>query len=438
MFKVILRNWQKIAIVLSLGGLLIVTFCVKQWHYQNILSVNDVLLQKTLKSTVKIDQVLSYSPAKMTLIVSSDSWPGRLLVRLNYALPLMVNDQIDVTGIPQSHFSTDRSFANFRQLNDIWGGLEKPKIENTVPHRIDFFSFLHQTKDGLKFFLAQHFSTDVTGVLAGVLFGDTDYVSLGLKDDFRYAGLTHLMAISGENMTLLGQMMFSLFAFLSLRRRTLLVIIVLSVFTIFVGASASVLRAYLMAIFAMLALYLGRPYLARRSLIVVVLLVYIYNPYIVIYDIGFQLSCAATFGLLFFSPLLRHWFRIIPWEVIRSNVSITLAATVFTTPITLYYFGSFSLLAPLINIFFAPLLSLLFAYGYLFLILTIVPIVGDVFSVCLEQIMQLAVWGIHYSGQLATYFLVDYSPSFLLVVVFYGGLIAILSCRFVALEKFPG
>ena len=193
-----------------------------------------------------------------------------------------------------------------------------------------------------------------------------------------------------------------------------------------------------MAIFAMLALYLGRPYLARRSLIVVVLLVYIYNPYIVIYDIGFQLSCAATFGLLFFSPLLRHWFRIIPWEVIRSNVSITLAATVFTTPITLYYFGSFSLLAPLINIFFAPLLSLLFAYGYLFLILTIVPIVGDVFSVCLEQIMQLAVWGIHYSGQLATYFLVDYSPSFLLVVVFYGGLIAILSCRFVALEKFPG
>jgi competence protein ComEC len=196
------------------------------------------------------------------------------------------------------------------------------------------------------------------GLASGILVGRRDRVDRELAADFTTAGVSHVVAISGWNIAVVAAAVAAPLRRLSRGRRALAILVVIAAYTLVAGASPSVVRAALMAAVALTARELGRPGRAAAFLGLAALLMLLVDPSVV-GDAGFQLSVAATAGLLVWAgPLADRlamvgWLRVPGW--LREALALSLAAQLATLPIVLASFGRLSLVAPLANLAVAPL-----------------------------------------------------------------------------------
>ncbi len=198
------------------------------------------------------------------------------------------------------------------------------------------------------------------GLAAAMAIGLRDLVAKDVSDDFRTAGLSHVVAISGWHICLLAGLVGGLLGRLSRRRRSLVVLFVVCAYAILAGGSASVLRAAVMASVALLARESGRRGSAAAALSLTVVAMLVVQP-ATIADVGFQLSAAATAGLLVWAAPLRAWLaarapRLTPGWLLEA-LAVSLAAQAATLPLVLLTFGRLSLVAPLANLLVAPIVA---------------------------------------------------------------------------------
>ncbi len=198
-------------------------------------------------------------------------------------------------------------------------------------------------------------------LLAGILLGIESEIPEPVEQAFNVTGTTHIIAISGFNITIIASIFISaLGRQLGARWGAIAAGVAIAVYTVFVGAGASVVRAALMAGLVLLARRLGRREDALASLAATVVLMSLANPN-TLWDVGFQLSFAATLGLILYADPLQDWFteRIL-WRVPKEQAEklgglvgefllFTLAAQVTTLPLTALYFRRISLVALLAN-----------------------------------------------------------------------------------------
>lgn len=174
------------------------------------------------------------------------------------------------------------------------------------------------------------------GVLAaGMLWGGSEGLSRQTKEAYRRVGLLHIVAASGYNVTLVTSWILST-CLIWLSRRWALGVTMIGVviYMLLAGWQPSIIRAGIMAILAMLGLILGRERDAKWLLILTGVVMLAWNREL-ISDIGFQLSFAATWGILWLAP--------------RGDLGTTLAAQAMTTPLILHHFGNLSVISPLVN-----------------------------------------------------------------------------------------
>ena len=206
---------------------------------------------------------------------------------------------------------------------------------------------------------------DEAELLTGILYGDQD-LSDTSRDLFRRAGLTHLVAVSGSNVTIVVNLLFPLALALGLRRRPAFWVVSagLTLFIGFVGFSASVLRAALMGWLVLVAREVGRIAWTDRLLLVAAAFLTLTNPWLLAFDPGFALSFLATWGLLAWSPIFsRALSRIPETGGIREAASTTCGATIMTVPYVAWAFGQMSLAGLLTNLFALPLVPWIMAWG---------------------------------------------------------------------------
>lgn len=198
-------------------------------------------------------------------------------------------------------------------------------------------------------------------LLAGILVGMERWISPEVRQDFNATGTTHIIAISGFNITIIAALFTNLFRrLLGLRRGMLLAGLGIALYTLFVGADAAVVRAAIMGSLVLLARLLGRPTHGLASLAVAAILMTALDPH-TLWDVGFQLSFAATLGLMLYSPPMEAWFiRVISrWldkekarklaSPVSEFVLFTFAAQITTLPISMIYFQRLPLLSILAN-----------------------------------------------------------------------------------------
>ena len=213
------------------------------------------------------------------------------------------------------------------------------------------------------------------GLLSGILLGIENDIPSSLELAFQKTGTAHIVAISGYNMALLAGLTLQL-----LRKRfslwwaLLLAIITITLYTILVGAAPGVIRAALMSSLAMTAQLIGRKQAGPFTLVVTIAVLCTFNP-LYLWDAGFQLSVAATFGLVLYADRMADWFARIAGqhlpsvlvEKIKAPVGeyflFTLAAQVTTLPVILYHFERFSLSAFLANPLILPVQPLIMVLG---------------------------------------------------------------------------
>ncbi len=197
------------------------------------------------------------------------------------------------------------------------------------------------------------------GLAAGILVGSRELVDRSVANAFTTAGLSHVIAISGWNIGVVGAAMVAMLGWLPRRPRSLIVLLAIVLYTLVTGASASVVRAAAMGAAVVVARESGRRGTAATALAIAVLTLLLADPQMVT-DVGFQLSTAATCGLLAWAtPLNRALAARLPRWIPRSLVetlAVSLSAQAATLPLILLEFGRLSLVAPLANLLAAPLI----------------------------------------------------------------------------------
>jgi len=188
-------------------------------------------------------------------------------------------------------------------------------------------------------------------LLAGLLVGEKRGLGESLTESFRRAGVIHIIVLSGYNVALVINYVFLCLAFFLSRRFALLSSgIVALLFMVMVGASETAIRATLMALIVLLAKAFYRPADGLRILFVVAAGMAIWNPYLVLFDLSYQLSILATFGLIVFSERLVPYLTWLRSKSLIETVSTTLATQIAVLPLLIYSVGQVSLVSLLTNV----------------------------------------------------------------------------------------
>ncbi len=246
--------------------------------------------------------------------------------------------------------------------------------------------------------LMRVFDEPFSSLAAALLLGVRSDIPYDIKEAFRQTGLTHVLALSGFNISILINSIARMCGFLPRRLRGVVTIGIITLFTIMVGAQASIVRAAIMGSISVLAEIIGRPYDSKRALFVSAAVMVIIEPSILT-DIGFQLSFAATAGIIFHAKKCEKWMVFLPEKFgLRGNFSTTMAAYVWTLPVIMWHFDGISLISPLVNLVVLPMIPYLMLGSFCSLIfgfLTALPTML-LFKLMLFVIMGTAQTGVGY------------------------------------------
>lgn len=214
-------------------------------------------------------------------------------------------------------------------------------------------------------------------LMSGILLGNESGISDNVREAFNRTGTSHVIAISGANLIVVIQVLLGLLKPpLGERRAGWATIAGVAAYTIFVGGDPAVVRAAIMGSLSLLAVQWGRRAYGLTSLAFSIWLMTLLNP-LTLWDIGFQLSVAATAGLVLLSDdfvhilqrILQRGFaqattrQITQW--LSEPVAVSLAAQITTTPLILVYFGRLSIVSFLANLLIAPAQPYIMTTGWL-------------------------------------------------------------------------
>ena len=311
---------------------------------------------------------------------------GLVLIRAPRFPLYAYGDRLRVTGLLETPPSYESfSYRDYLARQRIYSWIEEPQIEYlSGGHGLFLYRGLLALKAHAQDVLARLLPDPEASLLTGILLGVDTGLPRRLSDNFSATGTTHIIAISGFNISIItGLLMGTLGHLLGRRRATVPTIVAIALYTILVGADAAVVRAALMGVLYVLGRRLNRPTWALNSLAVAALGMTLLDPFI-LWDVGFQLSVAATVGLVLYTPPLEEGMRRLLTRrlsapqadrvigLVSEALLVTMAAQITTTPIILYHFRRLSLVTLLTNFLILPAQQGVMIWGGMALILALV------------------------------------------------------------------
>jgi len=267
------------------------------------------------------------------------------------------------------------------------GRLEFPEIENKEAGRAkgEVGTMIYELKRKIEEVYRRTLPEPQASLLSGIVLGSKAGMPKDFYESLRKTGTLHVVVASGMNITILAGTSLSFWLLFVSRRWAVILSLILIWFYVFLaGGEAPVVRAGIMGTLAFLAQGLGRERDAWRAFGAAALVLLFYNPEN-IFDLGFQLSFCATFGILFFGSMFSKLFNRLPNQV-SSDLSQTLAAQIATLPIIIFNFGYYSPLSVLVNVLAVWVLPWIMRLGLL------VAVGGKIFAWLTLPLLTYFVW----------------------------------------------
>jgi len=377
-FAVLLLIWRDLKlmsfVVLGLIALRLVLFVWYPLDHVKCLNDSGKFLQ--VEGSVVLEPDLRREDVRYylgDLMVEGEARKGRLLFKANLYPRFEYGDRLKVKGFLETPFEEDEfSYKNYLRifrtdsLLKLKGGVYKIGEDSSFFREL--FRFKNWFLKILEYRLMEPYSSLVAGLVLGVRKGFSDEV----MNQFNRTGLTHIIAVSGYNVSMIIVLISGMLGWVPRQVRFYAIGVFLFLFMIITGASAAVIRAVVMGVIALMALEFGRVQFLSRTLLLTILLMGFWNPAYILYDVGSQLSFLSTVGVVYLSPLLK--FKWLPETGgIREAFVLTIAAQLATMPIMIYKFGRISLISPLANLLVAPFLPLSMFFGFLTFLLAWIP-----------------------------------------------------------------
>ena len=371
--------WQNRVVKLIFFTLLIIFFACwryglsipensldKIWHYNgSSLELIGIISNEpdVRENNQKLEITINYSPLLKRAIVGKILVTTNLYPLYNYGDQLIVNCKL-IAPEKFDEFAYDRYLARY----NIYSTCYYPQIKILNNNQGNwFYQKIFALKNKLSQLIDYGLSEPEASLAKPIVFGNQTGLNKEIRQQFARTGLTHIMAVSGFNISILSIIVLNFLLGIGLDRRRAFYfsIVCLLIYIILVGAPASAMRAGLMGFLVLWAFYLGRLNKITNSLVITAVILLIINPKLLRDDIGFQLSFLALAGLLYIYPFLDKFFakiKIPQLKGLRSCLAMTLASQIFTWPISAYNFSQISLIAPLANllvIWLIPLLTII-------------------------------------------------------------------------------
>lgn len=293
---------------------------------------------------------------------------GLVLARVSSQVSFAYGDSVQLKGhLVTPSENEDFSYRDFLANQGIYSYMAYP-VTNLVKHGMGnpFYSALFAFKQKALNLIYSLFPDPEASLLAGILLGVESGISPQVQEAFRLTGTSHIIVISGFNITIIAGLFIFLFSrFLGRYKGAVTATVAIIIYTLLVGANAAVVRAAILGLLTMLGHLIGRRQAGVNSLTFVAGVMAIITP-TVLWDVSFQLSFAATLGIMLYAEPLTDWFikkvnRFIPQEKAEKLAGpvgeyflITLAAQLTTLPLMVYYFKRISLTSLLANPLILP------------------------------------------------------------------------------------
>jgi competence protein ComEC len=297
----------------------------------------------------------------------------KVVVSANLDQNFKYGDEINFAGKLKKpeNFLTDQGktfdYVNYLRKDGIFYTMSYPQIEIVSRGHGNFVqSFLFSAKE--KFLEKINFliPNPESIFMGGLLFGEKADFDKTLKQNFVDTGMIHLVTLSGYKITMIAGWFMAIFIFLPKILGIWIGILGIWLFVLMTGGAASAVRAGIMATLALFARATGRNYDVARALLLTGIVMVLLNPFVLVYDVSFQLSFIGTIAIIFYVPKIEKYFLWITKKFgLREIVAMTCAIYIFVAPFILYEMGSFSLVTLPANILIMPLFPLSMIFGFL-------------------------------------------------------------------------
>ena len=343
----------------------------KIWFYNNSkVSFTGVIIEPP---DVRINQQKLVAESKNLIFNSKKlTVSGRVLININLYPPYQYGDLLEINcALKKPGKINEFAYDRYLALSRIYAYCSYPKIKLLSQNQGKFaLNAIYQIKQDLIEKISFNLAEPQASLFAAIILGSRRGIPAILNDKFNLTGTTHLIAISGLNITIIAAILMSicLNLYLSRKKSFWLISIFLIFYLIIIGFPASAVRAGMMGWLAILAIYFGRLNRLTNALILAGALMILINPLILRDDVGFQLSFLAVLGMVYFLPFFKKFFKtnIFNW-VVKEAMAVTLAAQAATLPLLIYHFGRVSIVAPLTNLLIVSALPFLTVYGFIVL-----------------------------------------------------------------------
>lgn len=242
---------------------------------------------------------------------------------------------------------------------------------------------------------------------AGLILGAKQSLGKDLLEKFRIVGLIHIVVLSGYNVTIIANTFVKIFSFLPRVLSFSLSVIAIIFFAIMTGASATIVRASVMAGIVLFAEFIHKKYSVNRALFIAAVVMVYLNPRILLYDPGFQLSFVATLSLVHLGKVFSKFLKFLPDKFeIREITASTLATQIAVLPLLVSMTGEVSVVALIVNLLVLPTVPLAMFFGFLPSLMFIdIPILGFIISLPAYLLLSYEIWIVEFFAKLpfATY-----------------------------------
>ena len=415
---------------ISILGFCILFFIFGVWRYQSFQSKTEAnQLIKHVGQKVSFVGIVNERPepgqSTTKIEIKIENLESKVLITTWKYPEYHYGDKLKIQGrLEEPAFFNDFDYKTYLAKDGVYAVMYQPQIEliengcgGFIKEKLLFF------KEKLKKSINLIMPAPQSGLLEALFFGDEENIPKKWIDKFNVTGTRHITAVSGMNITIISALILNLFLLLGFWRNQAFYFSV--VFIIFyvsvIGAPSSGVRAGIMGILFLIAQYFGRHSNGLRIIIISAVFMLLFNPLLLMLDVGFQLSFLAILGLVYLQPIFSNWLEKVPniFEI-RYTLSATLAAQCFTLPILIYNFGRISLISPLVNLFIVPLITIVTILGFLLSFIGLISIpLGIAFSFPVWLILTYIFKIVDIFSEISFANIVLENISFVWVIVFY-------------------
>lgn len=374
-----------------------------------------MVIQKEKVEEKKISYLVKYNSNKFILNIYNDTYSNTNYdgnSDINEFANFMYGDILEFRGkiiIPQKlNNPFEYDYKKYLNSNNIVANITTYNVVKSDKKVGNVFVKLgYIIRENLDKNIDEKMTIKEAGLFKSMMYGNDLELSKDIKESFSENGISHMLAVSGLHLMYIIKILNMITKDMNKKIIIILNFITIFLFCIISSMSISVIRASIMSFISIIdsnkKIYEEKDnkekyscFFVYKKLLIAFIIIIIYNPYS-IFNLSFQMSFLATFGIITYNNLVYSYFVVVlkinkKYKYIIEILSLSISANIFILPLQIYYYGRFELISFFSNILLSPILSFEFLLGFLSLFLAFVPFVSDIFISANIVVLKLIIF----------------------------------------------